>query len=48
MPRRAIDLGLRIKEMLQHVEELPQEAIAPLSHYKRTSTDLWNSLLYVE
>ena len=44
MPRPAIDLGLRVKEMLQHVQEMPEEAGFPLAHYKRTSTDLWNSI----
>jgi hypothetical protein len=48
MPRRPIDLGRKIKDILKHVQPLPVEASSPLSHYKRTSTDIWNTLQYVE
>jgi hypothetical protein len=48
MPRPPIDLSRKIKDILRHVEELPTEAGAPLPHYRRTSTDIWNSLAYVE
>jgi hypothetical protein len=48
MARPPIDLLRRIKDILQHVQTLPQEANAPLLHYRRTSTDFWNSILYVE
>lgn len=48
MPRPQIDLARKVKDILQHVHELPKESITPLSHYLRTSNDLWNSILYVE
>ena len=48
MPRPPIDLARKIKDILQHVESLPVEASTPLAHYRRTSTDLWNTLQYVE
>jgi len=46
--RPPIDLRQRIKDILTHVELLPEEAETPLSHYRRTSTDSWNLLLYLE
>ncbi len=48
MPHLPFDPALRVKEMLQHVQAMPEDANSPLPHYKRTSTDLWNSLQYVE
>jgi hypothetical protein len=48
MPRPPIDLHRKIKDILHHVQPLPDEAIAPIMHYKRTSADLWASLAYVE
>jgi hypothetical protein len=37
-----------VREILSHVEPLPAEASIPLAHYTRSSTDIWNLLLYVE
>lgn len=48
MPRPPIDLNHKIREILTHVHPLPAEAGTPLAHYNRSSTDLWNLLLYVE
>jgi hypothetical protein len=48
MPRPPLDLNQKIREMLTNVGPLPPEADAPLAHYNRSSTDLWNLLLYVE
>ncbi len=48
MPRPPIDLDRKIRDILTHVVPLPREAEAPLPHYKRSGTDLWNLLLYVE
>ncbi len=48
MPRPPIDLSRKVKDVVQHVQALPPEAATPLAHYRRTSTDLWNSVLYVE
>jgi hypothetical protein len=48
MPRPPIDLNQKVREILSHVGPLPPEADAPLAHYNRSSTDLWNLLLYVE
>lgn len=48
MPRKSLDLDRKIKDILRHVGELPDEADAPLAHYDRTASDLWNSLAYVE
>jgi hypothetical protein len=48
MPRPPIDLARKVKDIIQHVQALPVEAGTPLAHYQRTSTDLWNSILYVE
>ena len=48
MPRPLIDLHQKIREILAHVDPLPAEAGAPLTHYNRSGTDLWNLLLYVE
>jgi hypothetical protein len=48
MPRPPIDLHRKVREILAHVDPLPAEAGTPLAHYNRSSTDLWNLLLYVE
>ena len=48
MPRPPVDLHRKVLEILDHVDPLPAEASAPLAHYNRSSTDLWNLLLYVE
>jgi hypothetical protein len=48
MPRPPIDLAQKIRDIITHVDPLPPEAGAPLSHYDRSSTDLWNLLLYFE
>src|SRR3990172_6230978 len=48
MPRPPIDFPQKIRDILAHVSALPAEAGAPLAHFNRSSTDLWNLLLYVE
>jgi len=48
MARPPIDLARKVKDIVQHVQPLPAEADTPIAHYRRTSTDLWNSILYVE
>ena len=48
MPRPSIDLARKVKDLIQHVQSLPDEAGTPLAHYRKTSTDLWNSIQYVE
>jgi hypothetical protein len=48
MPPPLLDLNQKIREILAHVDPLPSEAGAPLTHYNRSSTDLWNLLRYVE
>lgn len=48
MPRAPIDLARKIKDILQHVQPLPDESKAPVLHYRRTGTDIWASLTYVE
>jgi hypothetical protein len=48
MPRPPIDLHQKVRDILDHVNPLPAEAGAPLSHYNRSSTDLWTLLSYVE
>jgi hypothetical protein len=48
MPRPPVDLVRKIKDICQHVQPLPDEAIAPILHYKRTCSDIWVSLAYVE
>lgn len=47
MARPPINLSRKIKDILKHVEPLPPEAGTPLSHYRRSGTDLWNMLEYV-
>lgn len=48
MPRPAMDLARKIKDILHHVQPLPDEAKAPILHYQRTSADIWGSLVYIE
>src|SRR5262245_377177 len=48
MPRPPIDLHQKVRDVLAHVNPLPAEAGTPLAHYQRSSTDLWNLVLYVE
>ena len=48
MPRPPIDLPSKIRNILAHVEPLPPEAGNPLSHYRRSGTDLDNLLRYAE
>src|SRR5947209_4869789 len=48
MPRPPIDLGRKVKDILQHVGPLPPEADSPLAHYTRSATDVWNLLAYLE
>jgi hypothetical protein len=48
MPRPPIDLTRKIKDILRHTQPLPDEAKAPILHYRRTGTDIWASLAYVE
>lgn len=48
MPRPPINLTQKLKGILKHVEALPPEADAPLSHYQRSGTDCWNLLQYTE
>jgi hypothetical protein len=48
MPRPPIDLHQKVRAILAHVDPLPAEAGAPLAHDYRSSTDLWNLLLYLE
>lgn len=47
MPRPPVDLSRKIKDILGHVEDLPEEAAAPLSHYKRSAADIEGLLEYV-
>jgi hypothetical protein len=48
MPRPPIDLARKVKDILQHVQPLPDEAKAPILHYRRTVADIWGALAYVE
>lgn len=48
MPRPPVDLPRKIKDILQHVQPLPDEAKAPILHYRRTGADIWGSLAYIE
>jgi hypothetical protein len=48
MSRPPIDLARKIKDVLLHTEPLPDEAKSPILHYRRTGTDIWNALGYVE
>lgn len=48
MPRPPIDLTRKIKDLVQHVRPLPDEAKAPILHYWRTGADNWASLAYLQ
>src|SRR5262245_57695059 len=48
MARPPIDLAGMIRGMIAHVDPLPPEAGAPLTHYERSTSDIWNSLRYFE
>lgn len=48
MPRPPVDLPRKIRDILQHVQPLPDEARAPILHYRRTGADIWGSLAYIE
>jgi hypothetical protein len=48
MARSPADFARRIKRILQRVQPLPEEARAPILHYRRTVTDIWGALGYVE
>jgi len=48
MPPTPNDFTRRIKGILRSVQLLPDEAKAPILHYRRTVTDIYGSLGYVE
>jgi hypothetical protein len=48
MARPPVDLARKIKDILKHVQPLPEEAKAPIVHYRRTVADVWGALGYVE
>ena len=48
MPRPPVDLARKIKDILRHVQPLPDEAKAPILHYRRTGADIWGALAYIE
>src|SRR5438552_2392106 len=48
MARPPVDLARKIKDILKHVQPLPDEAKAPILHYRRTVADIWGALGYVE
>jgi hypothetical protein len=48
MPRPPIDLARKIKDIPLHTAPLPEEAKSPILHYRRTGTDIWNALAYVD
>lgn len=48
MPRPPIDLHEKMRAILTHLDPLPAESDAPLTHFNRSASDLWNLLLYVE
>jgi hypothetical protein len=41
-------LAEKVRSILNHVEDLPPQAEAPLAHYRWSSTQLWNLLRYVD
>jgi len=43
-----VDLGRKIKDILRHTQPLPDEAKAPILHYRQTVADIWGALAYVE
>jgi hypothetical protein len=48
MPRPPIDLARKIKDILRHTQPVPDEAKAPILHYRQTVADIWGALAYVE
>ncbi len=48
MPTAPGDFARRIKGILQRVQPLPDEAKAPILHYRRTAADIAGALGYVE
>jgi hypothetical protein len=47
-PPSPADYATRIKAILQSVQLLPDEAKAPILHYRRAVADVWGSLGYVD
>lgn len=47
MPRQPVDFRQTTVAALSSVVPLPQEAAAPLAHYRRASADAWNLVQYV-
>ncbi len=48
MLRRPVDLTRKIKDIVQHSQAMPDEAYAPILHFRRTTADIWASLAYIE
>ncbi len=48
MPRPPLDLGRKIKDILRRTQPLPDEAKAPILHYRQTVADIMGALAYVE
>jgi hypothetical protein len=48
MPLTPEALTRKIKDILRHSRPLPDEAKAPILHYRRAVADVWGSLGYVE
>jgi hypothetical protein len=48
MPPSAAEFAKRIKGILRRVRPLPDEAKAPILHYRRTVADIWGAFGYVE
>lgn len=42
------NLERRIADIAQHTAVMPPESASPLEHYRRSSSDAWNLLLYFE
>jgi hypothetical protein len=47
-PPSPVDYATRIKALLQSVQLLPDDAKAPILHYRRAVADVWGSLAYVD
>jgi hypothetical protein len=48
MPPAPADFARQLKGILRRVQPLPDEAKAPIRHYRRTVADIWGALGYVE
>lgn len=48
MPLTPEGLTQKIKDILRHSQPLPDEARAPILHYRRAVADIWSALGYVE